>query len=328
MIKKEITDKKIIQHLSQIEKDGMSVFIMADGRFRGAFFNGTELINQMRVQHNLGILETLILGQGILCAALMIQTMKGKEHIVLRYETNGSAKGFSVEVDSTGYVRGFLLNNPIPVDKPLESWDLAPFFGDGGTLTVNRYIEGGKEPQIGTTEIVYKNIAKDLTYFFLQSEQINTAFNTSIQFDKEGRVIGAGGLFLQSIPISGGKKTKEPNKTESNDKIEDFANMAQDELLRRAENAFRAMPSIGQWFSDKGNRDDVVYGLFREFNPKVVLERDIIFDCPCSTESFVRQIKYLPKNELDSILKEDPDPLEVICNNCGSIHKIYKSMLK
>ena len=58
MIKKEITDKKIIQHLSQIEKDGMSVFIMADGRFRGAFFNGTELINQMRVQHNLGILET------------------------------------------------------------------------------------------------------------------------------------------------------------------------------------------------------------------------------------------------------------------------------
>ena len=140
MIKKEITDKKIIQHLSQIEKDGMSVFIMADGRFRGAFFNGTELINQMRVQHNLGILETLILGQGILCAALMIQTMKGKEHIVLRYETNGSAKGFSVEVDSTGYVRGFLLNNPIPVDKPLESWDLAPFFGDGGTLTVTRYI--------------------------------------------------------------------------------------------------------------------------------------------------------------------------------------------
>ena len=328
MIKKEITDKKIIQHLSQIEKDGMSVFIMADGRFRGAFFNGTELINQMRVQHNLGILETLILGQGILCAALMIQTMKGKEHIVLRYETNGSAKGFSVEVDSTGYVRGFLLNNPIPVDKPLESWDLAPFFGDGGTLTVTRYIEGGKEPQIGTTEIVYKNIAKDLTYFFLQSEQINTAFNTSIQFDKEGRVIGAGGLFLQSIPISGGKKTKEPKKTESNDKIEDFANMAQDELLRRAENAFRAMPSIGQWFSDKGNRDDVVYGLFREFNPKVVLERDIIFDCPCSTESFVRQIKYLPKNELDSILKEDPDPLEVICNNCGSIHKIYKSMWK
>lgn len=327
MIKKEISDIKIIDQLGQIEKDGMSVFIMADGRFRGAFFNGTELINQMRVQHDLGILETLVLGQGILCAAMMIQTMKGKEHIIFRYETNGLCKGFSVEVDSTGYVRGYLLNNPIPVDKPLESWDLAPFFGDNGTVTITRFIEGAREPQIGTTEIVYHNIAKDLTYFFLQSEQINTAFNTSIQFDKEGRVIGAGGLFLQSIPVYGGKKNDTVEKNE-NSKIEDFANMAQDELLRRAENAFRAMPSIGQWFADKGTREDVVYGLFREFNPKVVVERDIIFDCPCTTEGFANQIKYLPKSELESILNEDPDPIEVVCNNCGSIHKISKSMLR
>ena len=84
MIKKEIEDKKLLEHLASIEKDGMSVFVMADGRFRGAFFNGIELVNQMRVQHNLGILETLILGHGILCAALMFQTMKGKEHIIFR----------------------------------------------------------------------------------------------------------------------------------------------------------------------------------------------------------------------------------------------------
>lgn len=326
MIKKEITDSKTLEHLSQIEKDGMSVFIMADGRFRGAFFNGTKLINQMRVQHNLGILETLVLGQGILCAALLIQTMKGKEHIVFRYETNGDAKGFSVEVDSTGYVRGFLLNNPIPVKKELDSWDLTPFFGDGGTVTITRLIEGAKEPQIGSTEIVYKNIAKDLTYFFLQSQQINTAFNTSIQFDKEGRVIGAGGLFLQSVPVYGGKKNASI-KQNADSTIEDFANMAQEELVTRAENAFKAMPSIGQWFADKGTREDVVYGLFREFYPKVVLERDIIFDCPCSTESFARHIKNLPKSELEAIIKEENDPLEVICHNCGSVHKIYKKSL-
>lgn len=325
MIKYEISDPVITTHLKEIEKDGMSVFVMADGRFRGAFFNGTELINQMRVQHNLGILETLVLGQGILCAALMIQTMKGKEHIVFRYDTNGPARGFSVEVDSTGYVRGFILQNPIPIDKPLESWDLKPFLGDG-TITVTKYIEGAKEPHIGTTEIVYKNIAQDLAWYFSQSEQINTAFNTSIQFDKEGRVIGAGGLFLQSIPVYGGKKSEADEK--ENDKIEDFANMAQDELLRRAENAFRAMPSIGQWFADKGTREDVVYGLFREFNPKVVLERDIIFDCPCTAEGYAAQIKHLPKAELESILQEEADPLEVICQNCGSVHKIPKSMLK
>lgn len=322
MIKQEITDKELLTHLGEIEKDGMSVFIMADGRFRGAFFNGTELVNQMRVQHNLGILETMVLGQGILCAALLIQTMKGKEHIVFRYETDGACRGFSVEVDSSGFVRGYLLDNHIPVDKPLESWDLSPFFGNG-TVTITRYIEGGREPMIGTTEIVYKNIALDLAYYFSQSEQINTAFNTSIQFDKEGRVVGAGGMFLQSVPVYGGKES--PSKKD--DSIEDFSLIAQDELIRRAENAFKAMPSIGTWFKDKGNREDVVYGLFREFNPKVVLERDIVFDCPCREETFVERIKGLPEKELKDIIQNDPDPLEVICHNCGSVYRISKAKL-
>ncbi len=31
MIKAEIEDKELITHLGQIEKDGMTVFVMADG---------------------------------------------------------------------------------------------------------------------------------------------------------------------------------------------------------------------------------------------------------------------------------------------------------
>lgn len=324
MITKEINDPKLVSHLSKIEKDGMNVFIMAEGRFRGAFLNGTKLINQMKLQHNLGLLETMILGQGLLCAALMIQTMKGKEHIVLKYETDGPCRGFSVEVDSSGYVRGFLLNDSIPLEKPLESWDLTPFLGNG-TVTVTRYIEGAREPQISTTEIIYKNIAKDIAYFYSQSEQINTAFNTSIQFDKEGMVIGAGGLFLQSIPSAGGKAVQ--NQKGVSKDIINFANMAQDELITRAENAFNAMPSIGTWFSEGGNFKDVICGLFREFNPKIVLERDIIFDCPCSIENFTDQIKHLPKAELDDIIQNGPDPIEVICHNCSSVYHITKEML-
>ena len=324
MIAKEITDEKLLSHLSKIEKDAMNVFIMAEGRFRGAFFNGTKLINQMKLQHDLGLLETMILGQGLLCAALMIQTMKGKEHLVLKYETDGPCKGFSVEVDSSGYVRGFLFNDHIPLDKPLESWDLTPFLGNG-TVTVTRYIEGAREPQISTTEIVYKNIAKDIAYFYSQSEQINTAFNTSIQFDKDGMVTGAGGLFLQSIPAAGGKLAE--NSKNVNDEIKNFAQMTEDELITRAENAFKAMPSIGTWFSEGGNFKDVILGLFREFNPKIVLERDIIFDCPCSIEKFTDQIKHLPKSELDDIIKNGPDPIEVICHNCSSVYHITKDML-
>lgn len=324
MIKAEITDKDLLKHLDSIHKDEMSVFVMADGQFRGAFFNGTRLVNQMRANHNLGILETMILGQAMLSAALLIPTMKGKEHLTFRYDTNGPAAGFSVEADSTGYVRGFLLQNQIPIDKPLESWDLSPFFGDG-TVTISRLGEGMRTPQVGTTEIIYKNIAKDLAWYFNQSEQVHTAFNTSIQFDEKGRVIGAGGMFLQSVPSAGGKSKISAQTSDSG--AEDKSEIAE-ELITKVENAFTAMPSIGKWFSDGGDLDDVVYGLFREFNPTTVLNRDIIFDCPCNTDYYVQHIKNLPKQEVEDIIASDPEPINIICHNCNSRYKITKDMLK
>lgn len=328
MIKAEITDKGLKEHLSSIEKDGMTIFVMADGRFRGAFYNGTGMVNQMRANHHLGILETMVLGQAELCAALLIPTMKGREHVTFRYDTNGPAAGFSVEADSTGYVRGHLLQNSIPVVKPLDSWDLAPFFGDG-TLSVSRMHENSREPQTGTTEIRYRNIAKDLTWYFAQSEQVHTAFNTGIQFDSQGNVIGAGGLFLQSVPQAGGKKSAD-GSTGNSAQTADSGNLSADEtgdLTVRVERAFSAMPSIGKWFAEKGNREDIIYGLFREFKPEAVLDRDVIFDCPCSAEHFASAIRGLGKKELDDIIEHDPDPLEIICHNCGSVYHISKQML-
>ena len=314
MIKAEIKDKELLQHLDSIEKDGMSIFVMAEGRYRGAFFNGTRFINQMRANHNLGILETLVLGQGALCAALMIPTIKGMGRLVFRYDTNGPAAGFVVEADSAGGVRGYLLQDPIPIDKPLESWDLSPFFGPG-VLTVTRINEGAREPQIGAVEIQHKNIAQDLTWYFAQSEQINTAFNTSIQFDKEGRVIGAGGMFIQKMPGFGGKRS------------ETFADMSEEDLTLAVEHAFGAAPSYGQWFAEKGNREDIIYGLFRNFNPSTVLARDITFSCPCSQERYTQAIKNLGKEELEDVKAKDPDPLEVVCHNCGSVYYIPKASL-
>ncbi len=323
MIKEEITDAKLLKELAKIEKDGLSMFVMADGRIRGAFLGGTQLVNQMRVQQKTGILESYVLGQACLSAALLIPTMKGREHLTFRYETDGKAKGFSVEADSTGYVRGYLLQDKIPLDKPLESWDLSDFFGDG-TVSISRLGEGMREAQTGTTSVLFKNIAKDLAYYFQQSEQIQTAFNTSIQMDKEGRIIGAGGMFLQVLPYAGGKRGNAQTATSGED-----SNTKEDneELLIKVENAFKAMPSIGQWISEGGKREDAICGLFREFEPHIVYDRDIHFDCPCNKDNFIRAIKGINKEQFDDIMANDPDPIEVTCNHCGSVYKIAKSEL-
>lgn len=319
MKKADISDNELKEHLDKINKDDMAVFIMADGRIRGAFFNGTRFVNQMRVQHNTGILETMILGQACLCAALMIPMMKGREHVNWKYDVDGPAKGFNVEADSTGFVRGYLFEDHIPVEKPLDNWDLSPFLGTGNS-TFTTIHPGDKAPIVSSVEAVSKNIAKDLAWYYSQSEQISTAFNTSIQLDSKGRVVGAGAMFLQVMPETGGKAKSGSNVTSSSSKEEN------EELLENVELAFKSAPSLGQWFSEGGNLEDMIHGLFREFKPTVVLHRDIVFDCPCSKESYLQKIKSFCANQIDEF-KDERGNIEIACKNCGSVYKINASEL-
>ena len=320
MKKIEIADKELVEKINVLPKDEMAVFVMADGRIRGALFHGTRFVNQMRAQHNLGILESLVLGQASLCAALMIPLMKGQEHLCWKYDVDGPAAGFSVEADSTGYVRGFLYNEHIPVDKPLENWDLKPFLGTG-SMSVSRIHKEDSAPHISTVEVNSGNIAEDLAWYYKQSEQISTAFNTGIQFDRQGRVIGAGGMFLQVMPETGGKNNSGASKSSSSDAEADG------QFLGRVEMAFKTAPSLGQWFSEGGKIEDIVYGLFREFTPSIALRRDIRYDCPCSEETFANYIKMLPKQERDDILRKK-EPLEIQCRNCGSVYTISVEKLQ
>ena len=43
MIKKEITDLDLVSKIESIEKDGMSVFVMADGRYVVLYFMELDL---------------------------------------------------------------------------------------------------------------------------------------------------------------------------------------------------------------------------------------------------------------------------------------------
>ena len=322
MIQAKITDKELLKHLDSLEPDKLRIFTMANGRIRGALFHGTRFVNQLRANHNLGILETMIFGQACLAGALTIPMMKDREHTVIKYEGNGSADGYSVEADSTGYVRGLLYNEHIPVNKPLENWDLKEFLGVGN-LTFSRVHKDDKYPQSSTVDVDSGNIATDFATYFAQSEQIDTAFNTSIQMDKQGRVIGAGSMYIQIMPKTGGTAKLGSQVDSHVEEDED-----DEKMIQKVENAFKACPSLGLLYSEKEvDSEDIILGLFREFEPTITMQRDITFDCPCNEEMYVNYIKNLPKDQLDDIKKNGPDPLEVTCRNCGSVYHIPVSKL-
>ena len=199
MIKAALAGESLKERLLASAKDRIFKFLLADGDVRGAILHGTRMVNEMRANHELGILETLVLGRAYLGAGLMSANLKGTDAISIKIECTGPIKGLTVESNAFGEVRGFLKNVPIPIDKPMEDFSLSPFFG-AGFLSVIRTIEDAKQPFTGKIALEYGNIAQDLANYFLKSEQIPTAFNLSIKYDREGEVTGAGGLFLQAMP--------------------------------------------------------------------------------------------------------------------------------
>jgi molecular chaperone Hsp33 len=120
MIKKNIGGESLKERLLASAKDRLYNFLLADGAIRGAILNGTRMINEMRANHELGILETLVLGRAYLAAGLISANLKGADSTSLKIECSGPIRGLSVEANAFGEVRGFLKNVPIPIDKPMQ----------------------------------------------------------------------------------------------------------------------------------------------------------------------------------------------------------------
>ena len=199
-----IPDKILQDHLAALAPDAMDTFLLSRGEekdaLRGAVVNASNLVNEMRTSHDLGILETLILGQAYIGALLMTMSLKGRARIQLDIGCAGPVKGLSVEASAAGAVRGYLKQTPIPLEEPLESFDTSPFFGPG-ILTVSRFADGAVHPFTGNIDLHYGNIGQDIAHYYLVSEQTRTSVSVSIKFDNSGRVIGAGGLLLKPFRL-------------------------------------------------------------------------------------------------------------------------------
>ncbi len=284
-------------------KDRLHNFLLADGAIRGVIMNGTRMVNEMRANHELGILETLVLGRAYIGAGLMAADLKNNDRISIKFDCSGPIKGLVVEANAFGEVRGFLKRVPIPLDKPMRSFDLAPFFG-AGFLAVTKYLQDAKQPFTGQVMLEYGNIAKDLANYYLTSEQIPTAFNLSIKFDRQGQVTGAGGMFLQAMP------------------------QADDELTAGLEERVTHLPSLGEVFTADNDPESLVFDNFKGYSPHFLANYRIEFMCHCNRQRVRSLLTLLPIDELEDIRDSGPFPLEIKCHYCNTAYHFTREDIR
>ncbi|MDT4761887.1 Hsp33 family molecular chaperone HslO [Sphaerochaeta sp. PS] len=303
MIKKKIQDETLLEHLTSLPEDAREVFILQNGQVRLTAISATTMINQMRANFELGLLETYVLGQAYLAGGLLSATVKGNDRIQLNIECGGPIGGISIEAWACGAVRGYLKHVPIPLAKPLESLDLNELYGPG-FLSITKVLEGNKTPFTGQVMMQYGSLAQDLAFYYLQSEQTPSLFSLSIHFDKEGRVVGSGALFLQSMPD------------------------CSEGILERLEVKSETLPSLGAYLAGGKSIREYVEAEFADFDVKHLALQTLGFSCTCDRRQYSQYLKQLDPQDKSEILADGPFPLQLNCLNCNTTYDFEKEELE
>jgi molecular chaperone Hsp33 len=270
-----------------------------DGSARILVINSTKMVNDMINKHKTSPTATAALGRTI-TAASMVGTMlpEDSDTVTMSFSGDGEAGKIIAVADYFGNVKGYI-QNPLanPQKKPNGKLDVGAAVGRG-TFSVVKDV-GGKEPQIGTTEITTGEIAEDIASYFAISEQIPTLLSLGVLVDKDYSCLAAGGVLVQVMPFP---------DNETVDLIE-----------RNAADLSNISRLVEQGYDNKAIADiamrDIPYDVFDTLK--------VEYKCDCSRERMRKKIKSLGEQEIKNMLAEQEAEgkareLTAVCRFCNS----------
>ena len=221
-------------------------------------------------------------------------TKHARDPSPVRVAGGGPAGVLIACTDGTGNVKG-CIDNPL-VELPAKAnghLDVGTAVGKDGVLTVIRDNRLQKEPTVGQVPLVSGEIAEDLTSYYAYSEQVPTVMALGVLVDKDLSILCAGGFMVQLLPG------------------------ATDAEIDRLEKNINAMPSVTELLHAGKTPEDMMQMALAGFNPNVLDERTVQYQCDCSAERTKEMLLSLGRAELERMRDEDPN-CEVVCHFCHS----------
>lgn len=257
----------------------------ANNQVRFFACNSTETIEKARITHNTSPVVTNALGRLLTGGALMGAMCKNdSDTLTIRIQCQGPISGMLMSADSKGNVKGYV--SEAQVELPAK--DVAKAI-DLGVMSVIKDI-GLKEPYVGQTHLVSSEIAEDLTYYFVTSEQIPSSVALGVLLNDDTSVLTAGGFIVQLMPF------------------------AEDKLITDLEERLKSFSFTG--LLQKGaSVEDIIEKLFEGYDTVITDTLPCNYCCDCSKERVEKAVISMGRAELASMI-EDNQPVEVVCDFC------------
>lgn len=263
----------------------------------------TQIAEYARNLHNTLPTCTAALGRTLTAAVMMASSLKGSEdNLSININGGGPAGTIIATANSRAEVKGCIANPHVDIPaKPNGKLNVGGAVGKDGFVTVVKDI-GLKEPYIGKTPIQTGEIAEDIAYYYLMSEQQPSIVYLSVWVDIDATVIVAGGLIISPLPN------------------------AKEEVLQKIESKIAQISNYGIMLMSL-TPDECINKIFSDCEIQHLSDTNPEYVCGCSREHFEEVMVSLGEKEITDIINED-GKAEVVCRFCNKKYLFNAEDLK
>lgn len=258
-----------------------------------------NLVQEAADRHHTSHLATAALGRAMSGALMLAATMKDGERILLKLKGDGPMGEVVAEAQGTS-VRGYVGEPDVFMPLKNGKLDIGGALGQG-TITLTRYLQNG-ESFTGHAELADGEIATDITNYLYMSEQTPSSVALGVLVDKDGKVLAAGGYFIQAMPG------------------------CDEEVLEKLGNNVAVTPYVTQLMELGYTPEKIIEVLARGLEFDIKESMPVKFSCGCSKDKILNMLAALSQDDID-YLTEQPDT-EVHCQYCNKVYHFSSEELK
>ena len=275
----------------------------ANGQIRAFAITSRELTETARIRHNTSPVMTAALGRLLSGAVMMGAMMKGeKDLLTIQIQGSGPAKALTVTADSAGHVKGYPeVADVILPPNAQGKLDVGGAIGIG-VMSVIKDL-GMKEPYVGQIALQTGEIADDLTYYFVTSEQIPSSVGLGVLMNKNNTVKQAGGFILQLMPFT------------------------DEETIAKLEKQIADLKSITALLEKGDTPEQLLKEVLGDIPFEVTDTLPASFHCDCSKERISKSLATIGRKDLDEMIA-DGNGIEVKCHFCNTSYQFDTEELK
>ncbi len=283
--------------------DYMLRAITEDGMVRIYAALTTQTVEQAKTIHRMNPTPSVALGRTLTAAALMAGTLKNENSaITIQIKGDGPIGSILAVTDAKSNVRGYV-QNPY-FDLPLNDrgkFDIAGAVGKGYLNVITDL--GLKEPYVGRVDLVSGEIAEDITFYYANSEQTPTVTSLGVLVGREGRILNAGGLFIQLMPN------------------------CDEETIAWLEECIRKMPPITKLLEGEKSLENILNEALPGKTLVFLDTRPVTYRCNCSRERMERNLLSMGLKDLEELAHQQEET-ELVCHFCETKYHFAQTELK